>query len=308
MKLTKPVAVGAFAVVAVSAVALALAIALSLSKAKRHPIHAEDAPHSHGAHAEPAATSAPSAAGAGASTRPAGTRPAPVTPLLRAKHQAADRRHHLVALFYDPDAPESRTARTRVAEAVEAKYKDRMEVFEVSVAEAENKPTLERLSIFRTPLALVFSPSGAVTQHFREFEDGGAALGKAILSPRMEDVLAGLQERKVVFIHVWKSEGSAYRQNRAELEGLTRLLSTSVHAVYVQADAPEERHLLRDVVQLDPAKDAPVTVVVAKSGAIVEKIPGELTRELLLKAFRKVLVYRSGCGGMGSGPGGGTCQ
>jgi hypothetical protein len=302
MKLGIPIAAGAVGVVIVSI----LALAVSFSKQREDPPPVEWVAPAH-----PPVVQAPTSAGVvspAATSNPAEVEPQPLTPLQRAQREAAKRKRYLVALFYDPDAPGSRTAREEISKAVEKKYSDRMEIFLVPVTEPEHQATIRRLSIFRTPLALVFSPSGAVTHDFHEFTDIGAELAKAILSPKTEEIMAALQQRKVVFVYVSKPKGTMDRQNRAELEGLARLLSTSMHAVYVQNDAPAEQQLLREVMKIDPAKEAPVAVVVAQSGAIVEKIPGKLTRELLLKAFRKVLVFRSGCGGTGSGPGGGTCQ
>ncbi|KKL61964.1 hypothetical protein LCGC14_2189970 [marine sediment metagenome] len=307
MKLATPnrVVIGAIGVVLLCVFVLAV----NLKSRRRSPVPAQVDADSHRAHLGPAVAPARAHSGAAASSGSVESEPAVLTPLQRAQRQAADRQHHLAALFYDPDAPDSPTARSRVAKAINAKYKDRMEVFEVPVTEAAHQATVQRLAIFKTPLVLMFAPSGAITHHFREFDDVNAELAKAVLSPKTEEVLAGLQERKVVFIHVRQSQGGPmYEGNRAELAGLADILSTSVHVVHVRADAPKEQHLLREVVKLDPAKEAPVTVVVAKSGAVVEKIPGKLSRELLLNAFRKVLVYRSGCGGSGSGPGGGTCQ
>lgn len=304
MKLGKPIAVGAFGVAIVSI----LALAVSFSKQQKNSLPAPRAAQAYPPVVQtPTRVASPYAPNVGPS-KPADVKPQPLTPLERAQREAARRKRYLVALFHDPDAPGSRTAREELSKAVEKKYSDRMEIFLVPVTEPEHQATIRRLSIFRTPLVLVFSPSGAVTHNFQEFTDTVAELAKAILSPKTEEIMAALQQRKVVFVYVSKPKGTMDRQNRAELEGLTRLLSTSVRAVYVQNDAPAEQQLLREVMKLDPAKEAPVAVVVAQSGAIVKKIPGKLTRELLLKAFRKVLVFRSGCGGTGSGPGGGTCQ
>ena len=197
---------------------------------------------------------------------------------------------------------------TQLSEVIEAEYPKRMELFEVPVTDPDHRAAVRLMGVFTTPAVLVFAPSNAVTHHFKDFDDLSGELSKAFLSPKMEEIMAGLQQRKVIFVHVWPAQDTMYQQNREQLEGLAQLLSASVRVVYIQADASEEQQLLREVIKLDPAKEAPVTLVVSSQGAILEKIPGKLSRELLLKSFRKVLVSRSGCGGQGSGPGGGTCQ
>ncbi len=304
MKLGTPIAAGAFGIVIVSVIALTVA----LSTQRRDPLPRRQAAQARPVPRPTPAEAASPAVQAAARSKPAEAKPPPLTPLRRAQQRAAKRKRHLVALFYDPDAPQSQAARKKISKAVKDKYSGRMEVFEVPVTKPEHQATIRRLAIFRTPVVLVFSPSGAVTHHFQEFTDTRAELAKAILSPKTEEIMGALQQRKVVFVYVSKPKEAVDRQNRAELEGLVQLLSTSVCAVYVQSDAPAEQRLLREIMEIDPVKEAPVAAVVAQNGAIVEKIPGKLTRELLLKAFRKVLVFRSGCGGMGSGPGGGTCQ
>lgn len=304
MKLGKPIAIGAFGAVIVSI----LVLAVNLLRQREGPLPVNQVAQARPAMPQPHAQPASSGTNAIARSNPLGVSSLPLTPLQRAQREATQRKRYLIALFLDPDAPQSQIAQGEIFKAVQEEYSDRMDIFEVPVTEPEHQATVRQLGIFRTPFVLVFSPTGAVTHHFYEFADTGDELAKAILSPKTEEIMAGLQERKVVFVYVSKRNGAMDRQNRAELEGLAQLLSASVRSVYIQNDAPAEQRLLRDTMKLDPAKEAPVAVVVAQSGAIVEKISGKLTREMLLKAFRKVLVSRSGCGGEGSGPGGGTCQ
>ena len=304
MKLVKPIAIGAFVAVAVSM----LTLAAYLLGQRKGPLPVHQVAQAHPGGPQPHAQPASSGTNAIATSKPPEVSSPPLTPLQRAQREATQRKRYLIALFLDPDAPESQTAQEEIFKAVQKEYSDRMEIFELPVTEPIHQATVRQLGIFRTPAALVFSPSGAVTHHFYEFADTSAELAKAILSPKTEEIMAGLQERKVVFVYVSKPKGAMDQQNRAELEGLARILSASVCSVYIQNDAPAEQRLLREIMKLDPAKEAPVAVVVAQSGAIVEKIFGKLTREMLLKAFRKVLISRSGCGGQGSGPGGGTCQ
>ena len=306
MKLGMPIAIVAFGAVIVSV----LALALNFSKQPKDTLMAQPVAQARPAAARPRTRPVPSGVNAIATSRPseASSHSHSQTPLQRAQQEATERKCYLIALFLDPDAPQSKTVQEEISKAVQKEYSDRMDIFEVPVTEPQHQATVRQLGIFTTPFVLVFAPTGAVTHHFQEFADISAELAKAVLSPKTEEILAGLQERKVVFVYVSEAQGAMDQQNRAELEGMTRILSASVRSVYIQNDAPAEQDLLREIMKLDPAKDAPVVVVIAKSGAIVEKIPGKLTRETLLKAFRKVLVSRSGCGGKGSGPGGGTCQ
>ena len=304
MRTGKLIALGLF--VAVIVLAFVMAVAVLKGHTDVQQAHAYSSPDP--AQPEPRATTADSASESVSSSKADELKSKPLTLLEEAQIGAAQRGHYLVALFYDPDAPQSQKVLTQLSEVIEADYKKRMELFEVPVTDPDHQAAVRLMGVFTTPAALVFAPSNAVTHHFKDFDDVGAELSKGILSPKMEEIMAGLQQRKVIFVHVWPTQDTMYQQNREQLEGLAQLLSASVRVVYIEAEASEEQHLLREVIKLDLAKEGPITLVISSKGAILEKIPGKLSRELLLKSFRKVLVSRSGCGGKGSGAGGGTCQ
>ncbi len=265
MRIGKPIALGLFVAVIVLGFVLAAAVLKGRSDVQQiHTHSSQQTAQTQPLPPEPPAA-ADSSAESTASSKAAELRLKPLTLLEQAQSAAAQRGHYLAALFYDPDAPQSQSVLTQLSEVIEAEYQKRMELFEVPVTDPDHQAAVRLMGVFTTPAVLVFAPSNAVTHHFKDFGDVSGELSKAFLSPKMEEIMAGLQQRKVIFVHVWPAQDTMYQQNREQLEGLAQLLATSVRVIYIQADASEEQQLLREVIKLDPAKEAPVTLVLSRN-------------------------------------------
>jgi hypothetical protein len=150
------------------------------------------------------------------------------------------------------------------------------------------------------PLVLVIAPNGAITGGF-PFPFTLEQLESAVVSPVMSEVLAGLQDHKLIFLAI---QNSHTHNNKENLLGVEAFRDDShyyeaVRVLYVDPTDPQEGSLLQQF-GINPHTREAIVVFLAPPGKKIAAYTGMTTKEQILNDLQNA----SSCCPGGSCPGG----
>lgn len=228
-----------------------------------------------------------------------------ITPAEKAIDKAKRENKFLFLLFYEKGSDDS-DRMLEVIKKAEKKWEDKANFFNVDINDKEEKDVLQRFGIYQAPVTLVMAPNGVIIGGLPGVV-GLEELGKAFVSPKMAQIVQALQQRKVTFLCIQNDETKYAKEVQKVVDEVAEVLGKSVKVVRVDPVDKKEEELLRQI-RVEPNITEAITIVIAQTGLVGDRFVGKITNRELFAAFQKVLVSRSGCGGMGSGSGGGTCE
>jgi len=223
-----------------------------------------------------------------------------------ALRQAAKQNKHLFALFIRSGEPQSAKMKSVFTEA--QRSLGQRALFHVAAvsdpAEADfvRKNGIGRASL---PLTLVFAPNGAVVKGFPGQVVSKEALAAAFASPKLADVLKGLQDKRLVLLCV---QGKKTKHNAESLRAAREVAKDerARGGVTVVQAAPEDARsadLFRQLKAGTSFQEATVFIV-APPSSLAGTVAGKTTKEALWTAIVKGVSACSsgGCGPSGCGP------
>jgi hypothetical protein len=174
---------------------------------------------------------------------------------------------------------------TAVLKASIEKRADRAEWTSVNVTDSANRALVDRYQVSRIPMPLVLcvAPNGAITGSFvRKLND--EAVEGAIVSRAATELVKGLQDKKIVIVHVQPDARAPLPVGAAELlaDPDFQARTTTVNLVI---NDPAERPLLTSMEIKEAGFSDSLAVVVAPPGVYVGKFPAAVTKQQIIAAL-----------------------
>lgn len=150
------------------------------------------------------------------------------------------------------------------------------------------------------PFILVISPKGVAVAGVPSNQATSDMLVKSVPSPRQDDVLFAISEKKPVFIIISKKTFTDKKTIVSNCKTATEKIATKPVSVEIDFDDAVEKAFLSQIGVSAPVNGKSTTVVVSASGQITETFTETPTVEKLVAAANKV-IKSSGCCPAGSG-------
>ena len=147
------------------------------------------------------------------------------------------------------------------------------------------------------PFILVISPKGVPVAGVPSSQASTDMLVKSVPSPRQDDVLMAISEKKPVFIVISKKTFTDKKTILANCKSASSKMATKPVIVEVDFDDAVEKAFLTQNGVSAPVNGKSTTVVVGVSGQISETFTEEPTEEKLTTAATKVVKTGGCCAG-----------
>jgi hypothetical protein len=187
-------------------------------------------------------------------------------------------------LFWKENNPATQSMVTVLKSAVE-KRSDRSEWTSVNVSDPNQRAIVERYQVSRAPMPLVIcvAPNSAIIGAVpRQLTD--EAIERLIVTPAMADVTKALQDKKIVLVHVKKSEQSPVPFGVVELMADMAFKERTTLVGVGLAD-PAESRFVTDMEIKPTDVDGSMLVVFGPPGVFVGKFPANVTKDQIAAAL-----------------------
>lgn len=212
--------------------------------------------------------------------------PAARSPGQRALDQSAEENKFTFLVFYKTDTPAVRAMLKSAKDGV-AKRNDKTAVALVQITDPAEKALVDQFDVARSPmpLTLAVAPNKAVTGIFsKELKD--EHFDGAIVTPTMTRCMKSLQEGKLVFVCLQKSETDAAPPVVSAMQ-LDPEFGSRVVVTTLSIGDPEEARFLQQM-QVDPSQvRAPLATLLAPPGVLVGKFDGAAKKDQVITALHK---------------------
>lgn len=227
-----------------------------------------------------------------------GQQPAP-SPGQAALDTAAKDKKYTFILFHKGDDAATQAARKALAAAL-SKRAGQADSVAVSVADASEKPLIDRWALGRSPMPLVLAvaPNGAVTGGFAVKVTEQDVAG-AFVSPGMADCLKATQARKLVLLCVQPAAGATLPVGVKEFKADAQY-GPVTEVVTVRGDDAGEAGFLKTL-GVKPS-GATVTALLAPPGSLLGTFEGPVGKAQLIEKLKA--AQSACCPGGKCGPGG----
>jgi hypothetical protein len=220
---------------------------------------------------------------------------------MTAIKQAADAGKYLF-VFFSKTEDDPTLAMRKVFDKAMEKLADRAHAIAVNIADASEKPIVDKFGVSRAPMPLVLAiaPNGAVTRGFpNKFEE--QQLLEAFATPGTEKVMKSLQEGSLVFVCV---QNNKTKSNEAAMHGVRDFkaderFADATEIVTLDPGDKREARFLTDL-KVSPNTAEAVTVFVVPPGRALARMEGATDKDALVELLDKAGT----CGPGGCGPGG----
>lgn len=200
--------------------------------------------------------------------------------------QSAEDGKFTFVLFYKSDTPAVRAMLKSVKDGV-AKRSDKAEIALVQITDAAEKPLVDQFDVARSPmpLTLAVAPNKAVTGIFtKELKD--EHFDGALVTPTMTRCMKSLQEGKLVFVCLQKTEDDAAPPVVSAMQRDPEFASR-VTVMSLPISDPEEARFLKQM-QIDPRQLRTSTAaLLAPPGVLIGKYDGASTKDEVAAALHK---------------------
>ncbi len=219
--------------------------------------------------------------------------------------QAEKENKFLFLFFYEGGSDESDRMRKTIGKA-EKRWADKANFISIDINDSKEREIISQYRIWRVPVTLGMAPNGVIITGFPGVV-GLKDLEKVFVSPKMIEIIEGLQQRKVIFLCVQNENTKYGKENSKVVKNVAEVLGKSVKVVEVNPEDKKEETLLQQI-NVKPNITNSATIVISPAGAIGDRFEGKVTNKDLFASFKKVLAQKSGCGSGGaSGGGSGGC-
>ena len=222
---------------------------------------------------------------------------------MAAMDMAARTNKYLFVFFWNNQDPQT-DAMHEVFQGAMGKMTDRADGIAINVADAVEKPLVDKFGVSRAPMpfVLAIAPNGAATRGFpKRLEEG--QLQQAFVSPCTAKCMKAIQDRHLILLCV---QNGKTQFNREAMQGVADFKADPNYAQATEivtlnpTDSGEVSFL--KALQVDPQTPSAVTLLVTPPGAPVARFVGAVTKTEIVA---KLAAAQSGsCPGGKCGPGG----
>ncbi len=214
----------------------------------------------------------------------------------------AKKENKILFLFFYEKGSDQCDRMSKILKKAKSKWSHKAKFSSIDINDNKEKEIVLKYRIWRAPVTLVMTPRGFIITGFSgvvELED----LEKAFVSPKMIEIIEGLQERKVIFLLIQNKSTKYANENLKTVNDVAEVLKKSIRVIKVNPKDNKEKKLLSQV-NVNPNISKSTIVVISQSGSVGDRLEGKTTKKELFLSFKKILAQKSGCGS-GGGCGGG---
>ena len=220
--------------------------------------------------------------------------PAAASPGAAALEKAAKNNKYLFIFFWE-EKNEQTNSMWGVFQAAMKKFADRAEAVQLNVADAAEKPIVDKFNVRGAPMPLVLAvaPNGAATHAFTESFDE-AQLQQAFVTPCQAKCIKIIQDRGSILLCVQNGKTQFSKEAMQGVEAFKadpQYTKGTAIVVLNPADKAEVKFL--KALQVDPQTATAVTLLVTPPGAPIARFEGAVTKD---EIEAKVKAAQSGCG------------
>ncbi len=211
----------------------------------------------------------------------------------------AKKENKFLFLFFYEKGSDQCDRMSKILKEAKSKWSHKAKFINIDINDNKEKEIISKYGIWRAPVTLIMTPNGIIITGFPgvvELED----LEKVFISPKMIEIMEGLQEKKVIFLLIQNKRTKYAKENLKTVNNVTEVLKKSIRVVKINPKDNKEKKLLSQI-NVNPNISNSTIVVISQSGRVGDRLEGKTSNRELFLSFKKILAQKSGCGSGGCG-------